>query len=288
MKKIFLLGLLAIILTGCNMLSPKETAESNKQTESKTTAKFNIGDTVVAKWAQNSFYEGKIETVSDAKIKVKWSDGSSPTEVDVADVFTLPKAGAKPEVKVGEIVLAKVASGSYWNGVELTGINGEVYAVKLDNGQTSNISAEKIIKIPADVAANFKQKNETNDFIKEAQTKKPTRPTGYKPKEGEQVLGEWATNSWYQAKVQKISGDKATLAWEDGTKPSEISLEKVLPMPDGKVEMPKDNQFILAKPESGSKWIYAQTVSAKDGKIEIKSTDGKARTIKASDYILLN
>lgn len=291
MKKYLAILSLAVLLAGCNAGGGTEKFETKTdapKTEEKSKAKFNVGDTVVAKWMQNSYYEGKVESVSDAKIKVKWLDGSNPTDVDLTEVFALPKAGEKPDVKSGDIVLAKIGTGSYWNGAEIESVDGEVYKVKADGGQSSNVSAEKIIKIPADVAANFKQKSETNDFLKLAQAKKPSAPVGFKPKEGEKVLGEWAANSWYQAKVEKINGDKATLAWEDGTKPSEISLSKVLPMPAGKSEMPKDGQYLLVKPESGSKWIYAQTVSVKDGNIEIKLADGKTRTIKTGEFVLLN
>jgi len=285
-KTIYFLALL-VFFTGCNLLGGKEVSEVNKQTEVKQNTKFNVGETVIAKWAQNSFYEGKVDAVTDANVKVKWNDGSSPSDVNITDVFAFPKAGVKPDVKAGDIVLAKISTGSYWNGAEISKIDGDVYVVKNESGQTFNVSAEKIIKIPADVVANFKDKASSTDFLKEAQAKKPSAPTEFKPKVGEKVLGEWATNSWYQAKVEKISGTKATLAWEDGTKPSEVDFTKILPMPDSKSEMPKDNQFILAKPESGSKWGYAQTVSTKEGNVEIKTADGKTRTIKAGEFVLL-
>lgn len=285
-KSIILLALLGLFI-GCNAVGTKEVGETDKQTIVKPNAKFNVGETVVAKWTQNSFYEGKIEAITDANIKVKWNDGSNPSDVNIADVFTFPKAGDKPDVKAGDIVLAKISTGSYWNGVEISKIDGDVYVVKNESGQNFNVSAEKIIKIPADVAANFKDKAKSADFLKEAQAAKPTVPGGFKPKVGERVLGEWATNSWYQAKVEKISGTKATLAWEDGTKPTEIDFAKILPMPEGKGEMPKENQFILAKPESGSKWGYAQAVAVKGESIEIKTADGKTRSIKAGEFVLL-
>lgn len=288
--RIVLLGLSALFLFGCSILGTKESKETNKQPDTKTEVKkkFNAGETVVAKWSQNSFFEGKVDTVTDAKIKINWSDGSNASEVDVADVFPLPNTGEKPDVKVGDIVLAKVSSGNYWNGAEITKIEGDVYAVKVIKGESSNLSSEKIIKLPAAVAANFKEEAKQGDFLKAAQANKPTPPADYKPKAGDKVLGEWSTNSWYQAKVQKVGASKATLAWEDGSKPSEVDLEKVLPMPDAKSEMPKENQYLLVKPEAGTKWYYAQTVSVKDGNVEVKSSDGKTRTVKAGAFILLN
>lgn len=296
MKNLLLPVLLCIALAGCDMLGGKENAgnkpEGNKpETEAKKPAesKFNVGDTVVARWAQNSFYEGKIEKIDGNKLTVKWSDGSSPSEIDRTDAFPLPKAGDKPDVKAGDMVLAKINTGTYWNGAEISSIDGEVYKVKTVGDASANLPAEKIIKVPPAIAADLKEKAGATDFMKEAQAKKPSPPAGYKPKSGEKVLAEWATYSWWQGKVEKVSGDKATIAWEDGSKPSEIDLSKILPVPTANdAKLPEKDQFVLVKPESGTKWQYGQTVSAEDGKAEVKFSDGKTRTVKAGEFILLN
>lgn len=291
MKNSIVILLASLFLTACGQLGPKEAnanAAAAPATPAAPAAKFKVGETVVAKWAQNSFYEGTAEAVTDAKVKVKWSDGSNPTDVDAADVFALPKPGAKPDVKAGDIVLAKTASGSYWNGAEIASVEGEVYAVKTVNGQTSNVSAEKIIAIPAAVAANFRDQSKSADFLKLAQSKKPVETADFKPKEGETVLGEWTTNSWYQAKVQKTGGAGATLAWEDGSKPSELPLAKIRPLPTAKTPLPKAGGFVLVRPESGTKWVYAQVVAVKDSAVEIKTAEGRTRNLKAGDFVELN
>lgn len=288
MKSYLMIFTVAIFAFGCGSVATTKVENTPAKPEEKPAGTIAVGDTVVAKWTQNSFYEGKVETVSDAKIRVKWSDGSSPTDVDRADVFQLPKAGAKPDAKVGEIVLAKISTGSYWNDAEIASLDGDVAAVKTNDGRTTNVSLEKIIKIPAAVAANFKDRAKTNDFLAEAQTKKPAAPAEYKPKTGEKVLAEWSTNSWWQATVQKVSGDRATVAWEDGSKPSELGPGKIVPMPTAKAEAPKSGQFLLVKPKSGSKWEYARTTSAKDGSVEIAVADGTSRTVKAGEFVVLN
>ncbi|MGD9590135.1 MAG: hypothetical protein AB7Q37_12650 [Pyrinomonadaceae bacterium] len=251
---------------------------------------LKAGDTVVGKWAKNSFYEGTVESITDSKVKIKWPDGSSPSEIDKGDVFVIPKAGAKPDVTVGEMVLAKINPGTYWSGAEVTKVEGEVITVKgIDVDRTANLATDKVIKIPAPIAADLKEKSGSNDFLKLARSKKPTMPTDYTPKSGEQVLAEWATASWWQGKVQKVSGDKVTIAWEDGSKPSDVELKKVMPYPrSSDTQVPQPNQYVLVKPESGSKWIYAQVTSAETGAVQIKDAEGKSRTVKQGEFVLLN
>lgn len=290
MKNLLTLLFAALLLTACGT-APKESnppAQPAPKADEKSGAKFKTGETVVAKWMQNSFYEGTVENVTDAKVRVKWADGSSPTDVDMTDVFALPKAGNRPDAKVGDIVLAKVSTQSYWNGAEITSVEGDLFVVKTVEGQTANVSAEKIIAVPVDVAANFRDKSKSTDMMKDATSKKPTAPADFKAKAGDTVVAEWTPNSWYQGKVQKVSATGITVAWDDGSKPSDLAAHKVMPMPTSKDAMPKQDQFVLVKPESGSKWNYAKVASVKDSSAEIKTADGKSRTLKAGEFILLN
>jgi hypothetical protein len=288
-KKYYLLAVVLVFAFGCNFSSGTKTEES-KPPEEKEAAKFKVGDTVVAKWTGNSFYEGKIEKIENGKINVKWSDGSSATDIAESDVYTMPAEGSKPDVAVGDMVLAKVGSSSYWNGAEITKIEGDNYGVKtIENAKAAEVGANKIIKVSATTAASLKEKGGSTEFLKAAQAKKPEIPKNFKPKAGEKVLAEWTTNSWWSGKFQKTSGGKATIAWDDGSKPSEVGADKVMPLPKASnAKMPSENQYVIAKPASGSKWVYAQTVSIKDKSIEIKDSKGETRTVKAGEFVLLN
>ena len=288
-KNLFLLALILTFVFGCKFFSGKESTETKPDAPAET-VKIGLGDTVVAKWSGNSFYEGQVQTIDGGKITVGWEDGSSPSKVDESDVYALPKSGAKPDVAVGDMVLAKVGSSSYWNGAEVTKIEGDVYSVKtVESATSANLDGNKIIKISPATASNLKNKAGSTDFLKQAKSKNPEIPDGYKPKPGEKVLAQWATNSWWSGKVQKISGDKTTVAWEDGSKPSEVKSTGLMPYPTAaNSKMPTKGQFVLAKPESGSKWRYAQTVSVKDKNVEIKEASGKTKTLKAGEIVPLN
>ena len=263
MTKIWFLILASLFLSACGVA---KLIPSNGATE----AKQKVGDIVVAKWAVGSFYEGKIDKIDGSKITVAWLDKSNSTSVDAIDVYTIPMAGTKSDAKIGDIVLSKTNSGTYWEGVEITSVEGDVYKVKSVTSATSvNVPAEKIIKISSATAADFKEKAGATDFLKEAQKAKPTVPTDYKPKKGDKVVGEWTTNTWYSGKIDNISGSNIYVAWDDNTKPSAVNSSKVIPMPtaDNK-ETLKENQFLLVKPESGSKWEYAQVTAIKGNSAE--------------------
>ncbi len=278
---------------GCGMLGEKTEENPSKPEAPAAETKSSkpvTGDTVVAKWSQNSFYEGKVTEIDGSKITVAWEDGSSPSKVDDTDVFALPKSDSKPDVAVGDIVLAKTGSGSYWNGAEVTGIDGDAFEVKtVEKGDVSNVPGSKIIKVSDAIAANLKQKAGSTNFLADAQAKKPSAPSGFEAKKGDKVLAEWSTNSWWAGKVDKTAGSKTTVAWEDGSTPSAIDSTKVLPFPTSKdSKMPEADQYLLIKPASGTKWEYAQTVSVSDSGVEVKTVSGSTRTVKSGEFVLLN
>ena len=290
LKNLCLITILSVFLIGCNLSTGKKAEDSpSSAPKPEETAKFSVGDTVVAKWTGNSFYEGKIEAIDSGKITVKWNDGSNASKIDESDVYPMPKTGNPPDVAVGEMVLAKIGSSSYWNGAEILEIEDGVYGVKtVENARTSSVDANKIIKITPATAANLKRKAGSTDFLKDAKTKKPEIATNYKAKKGDKVLAQWATNSWWSGKVTKSSGGKTTVAWDDGSKPSAVNSDKVMPYPNAaSAKSPATGQFVLAKPESGSKWVYAQTVSVKDKNIEIKDSKGKTRMVKVGECVPL-
>lgn len=296
MKKLLLTILLTVSLAGCNMLSTKgedKTGEKKEGTTTEekkdtTTAAIAVGDTVVAKWSTSSFYEGKVESIDSVKAKVKWNDNSNPSDVDLVDVYAMPKPGTKPDVKAGDMVLAKTSTGSYWNGAEITNIDGDVYVVKTTQGTSANVPPEKIIKVSAATMADMKKQAGSTDFLKEAQAKSPTIPVGYKPKAGDRVVAEWVSKSWYTGTVQSVAGGKATIAWEDKSKPSEVIFERVIPMPNaGNQPKPEANDYVVVKPTAGTRWDYMQVVTVNGSSYEVKNASGQTRSIKAGEYIVL-
>lgn len=283
MKKNLVLITLSLFLSACGAgsLMPAGVAGSSKP---------KVGDTIVAKWSTGAYYEGKVEKIDGSKVTVGWDDKSQSTVVDAADIYTIPAAGTVPEVKQGDMVLAKTSSGSYWNGAEVTGIDARVYKVRVVTGSTSvNVAGEKIIKVPATAAADFKQAAGSTDFLAEAKKGKVTIPADYKPKKGDAVLAEWTVGSWWSGKIDNISGSNIYVAWNDNSKPSAVNISKVLPVPTSSDKsMPTEKQFLLVKPDSGSSWQYAQASAINGSRVEVKLANSQTKTVTAGEFVLLN
>ena len=283
MKKNLLIITLSLFLSACGAkaLIPAGVAGGSKP---------KVGDTVVAKWSAGAFYEGKVEKIDGARMTIGWEDKSQSTVVDSADIYTIPTAGATPDVKQGDMVLAKTASGSYWNGAEVTGVDAGVYKVRIVTGSASvNVAGEKIIKVPATAAADFKQAAGATDFLIEAKKGRVTIPADYKPKKGDLVLAEWSVNSWWSGKIDNISGSNIYVAWNDNSKPSAVNISKVMRLPTaGDKAMPSEKQFLLVKPDSGSSWQYGQTVSVGGSRVEVKLANNQTKTVTTGEFVLLN
>ena len=249
-----------------------------------------VGDTVVAKWSAGSYYEGKIEKIDGAKMTIGWEDRSQSTVIDAADIYTIPAAGTVPDVKQGDMVLAKTASGNYWNGSELMGMDGGVYKVRVVTGSTSvNVAGEKIIKVPATAAADFKQAAGSTDFLIEAKKGKVTIPADYKPKKGDSVLAEWTAGNWWEGKIDNISGSNIYVAWEGNFKPSAVNIGKIIPIPTSNDKaMPVEKQFMIIKPDSGSAWQYGQATSINGSRVEVKLANNQTKTVTTGEFVLLN
>jgi len=81
-----------------------------------------------------------------------------------------------------------------------------------------------------------------------------TEPAVEQIKVGDLVVAQWTKNSFWEGKVQSIDGNKAKVAWADGSSPSEVLLSDAFLMP--KVNAPvtaKVGDMVLAKQGTGSK-----------------------------------
>ena len=275
MSALFSLAILCVLVMGCT-------------SESEGPAELSAGDTVVARWSGSSFYEGKVEGLTEAKVKVAWSDGSKPSEVDRASVFALPEAGAKPEIKSGDYVLAKWGTGTRWYGARITAEPGDQIPVEYtSDGATGNLAPEKVIPIPDTIAAEFKTQEELRELVAKAKAAGlPAKPDGWAPKVGDKVVAVWASGSYYSGKVNSLAGDKATVAWDDGSKPSESPIATMGPEPGpGDKTLPAQGDYVMVK--SGTKWIYGQALSIGDGQFEVKLQTGQKKTVKPGAFLLL-
>jgi hypothetical protein len=101
------------------------------------------GDTVVAGWSGNSWYSGKVLSVSSEKAKIKWSVNFSDGDIEFTRIAPQPKTGSNGgAIKAGDIVLVKGSSdNARWEFAEATSAT----EVKFKDGKTRNVRPDEYI-----------------------------------------------------------------------------------------------------------------------------------------------
>jgi hypothetical protein len=290
MKKVLVLAFSIALLTACGIAGKKDTGSAPTGSEKAAVPEAKppaVGDLVVAHWAGNTWSEGKVDSTDGPRAKIIWSDNTSPSEVDLVDIYQMPKTGAPATVKAGDYVLTKRSTGTNWEGAQVTMASQGVITVKyVADLEEANLPPEKVISVTPAVAADMKAEAAKTDFLKRAQANKPQAPAGYKPKVGEHIFGGWTSTSWFGGKIKSISGDKALIEWE-GPKPDEVALDKIVPYPTTENSpTPTVGDYLLVKPSNGS-WDYVQVSAVNGSNIEVKDADGKTRTVKPGEFVVL-
>jgi len=283
MKKLCLFLSLVCLLTACG---GGKTAGTDAEKANSSAAKPAVGETAVFKFSRQGYVEGKVQSIDGTRYKMLY--GQSTQTADSVDVYLLPKAGAKADVKPGDIVVAYQRE-AYWPGAEVKNVNGDVIEVQIvSSGDTLNVPPEKVIKINSAAAAEFKQYAQEVAFLKNAKTGRPHPPADYKPKAGQRVVAEWTDKTWYIGDVVSASGNKASIKWPASFPQSDLTLDKVLPYP-APAASPKINDFLIVKQDSEHQsYAFAQVTSVNGGSVEVKLADGKTRTVKQGDFYLVN
>lgn len=101
------------------------------------------GDKVVAAWSGNSWYTGTIVEPSGEKMKIKWADNSSDSNVDMARIALYPAVGSTgAPFQAGDILLVKPTSGSsYWTFAEATSAR----EARAKDGKTRTVRGDEYI-----------------------------------------------------------------------------------------------------------------------------------------------
>lgn len=294
MKRNLIIVLATILLAACGAKN-SNTSSAGSDANSPS-AKPVVGDLVVAKNKTGSFAEGKIRSIEGQKANIGWSskEDPDPSDVDLANVYPIPKADAPTNVKAGDFALANTSSynDGYWNNVQVTSVSGAVITVKETNDYTHDISSDKVIAVSPTESANIKAMFDKNskkaDFAEKAQKARPVIPDGYKPKVGETVVAEGQL-AWNTGQVKSISGDKAMIIWDPKNNSTfETTLDKIVPYPTAAgAAMPAVNDYVLIKMADPRIWEYVQVTSVNGTNVAVKNRSDETNTVKPGEFILL-
>jgi hypothetical protein len=287
MKKFWLIIAASILLAACGGAGTG-TNSAGGDAPAKA-ADVKVGDTVVFKFSQQGYVEGKVEKIEGSRYEIKY--GTSTDKVDSVDAHPLPKAGEKASVQAGDVVVVRERE-AYWPGSIVKNVSPDIIEVEvIENGRQLSVPHEKVIKVSPAAAAEFKRYSTEVGFMKEAKSKRPKAPAGYKPKPGERVVAEWSAGAWWVGEIINVSNDKAKIKWPASFPDSELAFDKVMPYPKAETAktLPKQGDFVLVRPaDDRGQWHYAQVTSVTGDTAEVKLGDGKTRSVKADQYLALN
>lgn len=182
MKKLLLLACAGIFLSACGAAAEKAGGESKS---GGSAAKMQTGDTVVYKTGPINYNEGKVEKYEAGKYEIR--SGSSIPSVDAADVYALPKAGAKSDVKTGDYVVA-FSREIYWEGGEVKNVSDDFVEIQSAGGEKRNVAPEKVGKVSPAAIADIKQSIAAKAFDDAGKTKKAVLPEKWKPRAGDKIV----------------------------------------------------------------------------------------------------
>ncbi len=245
--------------------------------------KPKVGDTVVFKSSAILYSEGKVEKLEGGKYEIR--SGNNIVKTDAADVYPLPAAGTKSDVKAGDIVIA-FSREVHWSGGEVKNITAEIVEIEPVSGQKLNVPHDKMIKISPAAIADIKQNMEKRGFDDAGKTKKPVLPKDWKPKRGEKVAAQWSFGTWHVAIVKNVNANDIDLDWQNGWSDGSVAKDKVAPYPGAANAMPKVNDYVIVKPvNETAEWRFATVVAVSGQEAEVKFGDGKTQKLRNTDLI---
>ena len=284
MKKIGLIILASLFFTACGgggALAGKLTGASSSG------SKPQPGETVIFKTAPQVYAEGKVEKVEGTKYEIRY--GNTIGKPDAMDVYALPAAGSKTDVKVGDTVVAFSREG-FWAGGTVTNVADDVVEVQpADRGSKLNVPHEKIVQVSPAAVADIKKYAASKDFEETGKTKKPVLPAGWKPRAGDRVAAQWAFGSWHPAEIKHVNANDVDIEWKNGWKNGNISRDKIAPYPTAASPMPKTDDYVIVRPTNDtSDWKFAIVTAVSGQEAEVRFADGKTQKLKAGDFIAMS
>lgn len=308
LNKLTLALLVAALAVGCSKPAANTGNTSNTGNSNVKVAdgKIDKDDQVVipSDVSKGMFLEGKVVSLDGSRAKVGviernangfYTTGSRFEDVELSEIYEVPGKEAKHEVKPGDIVLAKgeISAVLPWHGAEVVKIDNLGVTVKGlgSNKQPRMVGPDGLIKPSDKTIAEFKQSGETSMLLSKAMKHRPVLVEGYKPKMGDKVLAEPALAGFFQSgaisrmEETMSGGNNVYVKWDDPNTRSTEKVYTILPLASAaKLPAPVVGRYLMVKPTSGGRWLYAEVTAVNGQAVEVKVEDGTTRTINPGEF----
>jgi hypothetical protein len=158
--KRFLIYICAVLLLGACADKKGANSEQSNNTRSETTAPASpgtpqAGDTVIyLSDSGQRFFEAQVLSVEGGRARLQ--DKDKTVERELAELYSVPKAGNKITARRGDIVAARFGQTNVWPGAEVVKVEDRVTLKWLSSGKTDEVSPENVLMLSPSVAARVK------------------------------------------------------------------------------------------------------------------------------------
>lgn len=276
------------------------TAGTGKSNARVADGKIDVKDRVLipSSVSKSMFLEGEVVSLDGSRAKVGvimrnpngfHTTGSRFEDWETSEIYEVPGDGAGPEVKAGDIVLAKGETSDLlpWNGAEVVSVEKVGVTVKGlgENKRPWTVFPDRIVKPSEKTIATLKQSGAGSMTLSEAAKHRPVPVEGYKPKVGDKVIGQASTVTYYSGTITSINGNKHQMRWDDPNNRFPDPAYMVIPLSAvAKAPAPTEGQYLLVKPLSGDRWLFAQVTKVDGQSAEVKLEDGTTRTVAPGEF----
>jgi hypothetical protein len=246
------------------------------------------GERVVVEARAADFFEGRVLSVSESRLRVEPAQGGDPISVTVADVYRLPGAPIVAPHR-DQLLVCRVESA--WIGCRVEAVEGERLRVSTLAGASATIPTNAVLLPTALTELNLRQRfarvAERRRFREGARAAgKPVAPPAFRVLPRARVIAERA-GAWYGGVIHEIEDSDAYVRF-DGTGLSErVPNERIVPEPPYPAA-PARGDFALVRPLSPAEpWSPVRVVAVTAQDFKVADENGEERVVIARDLLPL-
>ncbi len=165
------------------------------------------GAHVLALWKGASMYPGVVLSVTNGHARIRWDDGDLPLDVAFDRIAVIGSVSAAPEaatstapLTVGTRVAAKWKDGNWWYGA-IGQVDNDGYVINYADGDVLKVAPSAVRPIAQPGSLHI----------------------------GDHVLAVWKSARMYPGTITAMSGNTATVQWDDGDVPLNVPLDQIVP-----------------------------------------------------------
>jgi hypothetical protein len=243
---------------------------------------------VVVEARAGDFFEGRVLSVNESRLRVEPVQGGDPVSVTVADVYRLPAPTiAAPHRE--QLLVCRVENA--WIGCRVEAIEGERLRVSTLAGTSATLPTNAALVPTALTELNLRQRfaraAERQRFREGARAAgRPVAPPAFRVLPRARVIAERA-GAWYGGVIQELEDSDAYVRF-DGTGLAErVPNERIVPEPPYPAA-PSRGDFALVRPLSPlSPWSPVRVVAVNAQDFKIADENGDERVVIARDLLPL-